>query len=262
MNGPRFVGAALMGLTLGSAWWLTTTDRLDLAADQPRISGIHFSDPAQVRAALGPAGAGHPNVFTVDTGAIRSALLELPSVADAQVVASLPDELSVVVIERQPVLAVATVNDTYLLDESGVVLQELGAGEALPGPLPLVHDMRSQWAPTMAVGARLDDVDLTALLELAALTPAEVGSAAPALEVSADDSDGYVVSPVNGGWRAIFGHYAPTIRPPDMIAKQVQCLRSMLAADESRIATIYLSPLEDRCGTFVPRATATPAPPA
>ena len=30
------------------------------------------------------------------------------------------------------------------------------------------------------------------------------------------------------GWRAIFGSYTPTLRPPDMIARQVQCLRSLL----------------------------------
>jgi hypothetical protein len=262
MNWPRFAGAALMGLTLGSGWWLVTTDRLDLAADQPQVSGVHFTDPALVRAALGAAADQHPNIFRVDTAAIRHALLDLPSIAQAQVDTALPDRLTVSVTERVPVFAIAAVDGTYLLDETGVVLQRLDVGAAVPGGLPVVHDDRHVWAPELSVGGRIDDVDLAAVLQLGALTPAELGSHATALVVSADDNDGYVVSPIDGGWRAIFGQYTASLRPPDMIAGQVQCLRSLLATGENAVKTIYLSPLEDRCGTFVPRTTATPAPSA
>lgn len=262
MSWPRFAGAALMGLTLGSTWWLVTTDRLELAADQPQVAGVHFTDPALVAATIGIVPGEHPNVFRVATQSIARALREVPSIAGAQVVAELPNQLIITVTERQPVMAIAAVGGTYLVDETGVVLQKLGDGEAMPAGLPVVHDDRQTWAPGLAVGTRLNDVDLAAVLQLAALTPAAVGSRAPGLTVSADDNDGYVVSPTNGGWRAIFGHYTPTLRPPDLIASQVQCLRSLLAADEGSVKTVYLSPLEDRCGTFVPRATATPAPPA
>ena len=260
MSLPRFAGAALMGLSLGSAWWLVNTDRLDLAADQPHISGMHFTDPALVAAALGNA-AQHPNVFHVDTGAITTALRDLPSVQDAHVEATLPGQLTVTISERTPILAIATSAGTYLLDRDGVVLQRLD-GQAPPAGLPLFTDDRQQFAPGLAVGERLDDVDLAALLQLDALTPAAVGSDATGLSVSADDADGYVVSPTDGSWRAIFGHYTANQRPPNMIAEQVQCLRSLLAADEHSVRTIYLAPLEDRCGTFVPRTTAAPAPPA
>ncbi len=265
MNWPRFWGAALMGLTLGSGWWLVTSDRFDLAAGQPQISGVHYTDPALVATALGSAAEGQPNVFRVDTSAIAQALSDLPSVADENVAAALPGRLTVTITERVPVLAIATPGGTYLLDVTGVVLQRLdGYGEsgAVPRGLPTVHDDRYTWAPELAVGSRLDDVDLAALLQLAALTPAALGSHASALAVSADDADGYVISPTDGGWRAIFGQYTPNLRPPDMIAGQVQCLRSLLAAGERAVQTIYLSPLEDRCGTFVPRTTAAPTPPA
>jgi POTRA domain, FtsQ-type len=262
MNWPRFVGAALMGLTLGSGWWLVTTDRLDVPADQAQVSGAHFTDPTLLGAALGKAADGHTNIFQVNTASIRRALLDLPSVAHAQVVAALPNEMTVTVTERVPAFALAATDGTFLIDETGVVLQRLGVGEPVPGGLPVIHDDRQTWAPTLAVGGNLDDVDLAALLQLGALTPTEIGSHAASLIVSADDSDGYVVSPTDGGWQAIFGHYTPNLRPPDMIAGQVQCLRSLLAQGEADVKTIYLSPLEDRCGTFVPRASATPAPPA
>jgi len=262
MNWPRFVGAALMGLTLGSGWWLVTTDRLDVPAHEAQVSGGHFTDPTLLGAALGSAADGHTNIFQVHTAGIRRALLDLPSVAQAQVMVALPNEMTVTVTERVPVFAIAATDGTYLIDETGVVLQRLGVGEPLPGGLPVIHDDRQTWAPSLVVGSRLDGVDLAALLQLGALTPTEIGSHAAGLTISADDDNGYVVSPTGGGWRAIFGHYTPNLRPPDMIAGQVQCLRSLLAQGEATIKTIYLSPLEDRCGTFVPRASATPAPPA
>jgi len=49
-----------------------------------------------------------------------------------------------------------------------------------------------------------------------------------------------------------------------MIPRQVQCLRSLLGAGEAEVTTIYLAPLDERCGTYVPvatpRETPTPAP--
>ena len=91
------------------------------------------------------------------------------------------------------------------------------------------------------------------MLQIAALTPALVGSAALTLAFSVDDSRGFVVSAAPGGWRAVFGIYTPTLRPPSEIAQQVQCLRSLLATGESAIDTIYLAPQDDRCGTYLPR---------
>ena len=53
------------------------------------------------------------------------------------------------------------------------------------------------------------------------------------------------------------------LRPIDIVDRQVECLRARVALDETEIAVIYLAPLEDRCGTFLPRATprASAAPP-
>ncbi len=262
INWARFWGAALMGATLGAGLWLLTSDRFDLGPDQPSVSGVHYTNAAAVNAAIGIGNGSHTSVFIVDTQSIERALLALPSVASADVEVGLPAQLTISIRERAPVMVIDRPDGAYLLDETGVVLQRLVAGQAPPTELPAVDDERQAWAPELTVGQRIDDVDLSAMLQLAALGPAEVGSSAAALTVSADDTDGYVVRPVSGDWRAVFGEYTANLRPPGVIALQVQCLRSLLAADELEVATIYLSPLDDRCGTFVPRATPSPVPSA
>ena len=54
-------------------------------------------------------------------------------------------------------------------------------------------------------------------------------------------------------WRAIFGIYTPTLRGPDLVETQAQCLSSVLAGQEADISVVYLFPDGGRCGTFLPR---------
>jgi hypothetical protein len=98
----------------------------------------------------------------------------------------------------------------------------------------------------------MNEIDLGAILRLAALSPDLLGSAAERLELSIEPEDGFVVHAVPAGWRAVFGHYTPTLRTTDLIDGQVQCLRSILADGEAGLETVYLSLGDDRCGTFVP----------
>ena len=72
--------------------------------------------------------------------------------------------------------------------------------------------------------------------------------------VSADDTDGYVVSTQPASWTAVFGFYTPTMRKADLIPGQVRLLGSLLAkAGESKVARVILA--TDRDGTYEPRAT-------
>jgi hypothetical protein len=99
----------------------------------------------------------------------------------------------------------------------------------------------------------VDPTETAAMLQIGALTPTMVGSNASSLTFGATDADGFVVTAEPYGWRAVFGFYTPTLRPPSQIAQQVQCLRSLLATGEAAIDTIYLAPSDDRCGTYLPR---------
>ncbi len=243
-------------LTLGSVAaiaWLVTSHQFTLAADGVQISGVHYTDIAAVTDALDLPPSGAPNVFGLHTEPMRRALLALPAVAAADVHVALPDHLVVAITERTAVLQVVRAGVTYLLDADGVVLEERAADAQPIASLPLIDDQRVDLGIPLEVGQQIDPTESAAMLQIGALTPALVGSAAQELVFSANDADGFVVSAVPGGWRAVFGFYTPTLRPPTQIAQQVQCLRSLLATGEAQIQMIYLAPADDRCGTYLPR---------
>jgi hypothetical protein len=193
---------------------------------------------------------------------MRERLLALPSVADADVRVVLPNRVVVTVRERVPVFAMRRSDTNLLVDERGTVVASVEDDEAGVLGIPVVHDERLQWAIDTDVGGTVDPIDLAAILQLAALEPAAVGSSAPNLVLAITDDDGYVLTAEPDGWRAIFGHYTPTLRPVDLVPRQVQCLRSLLATGETDIETIYLAPVDERCGTYLPRRTPTPQPSA
>jgi hypothetical protein len=252
------VPARLAGfvLILGSAaalGWLVTSHQFALAADRVEISGVHYTDITAVTDALDLPATGAPNVFTLRTDPMRRALLALPAVAAVDVHVALPDRLIVAITERTAVLQVAHAGVTYLLDSDGIVLEGRAANASPITDLPLFDDQRVNLGIPLDVGLQIDRSESAAMLEIGALTPALVGSDAASLQFSANDTDGFVVRAAPQGWRAVFGFYTPTLRPPTEIAQQVQCLRSLLATGEAQIQTIYLAPSDDRCGTYLPR---------
>lgn len=252
LSGARVAGLVLVLATAGGIGWLITDDRFGLDADAVTISGLQYTDATAAHDALAiPAGA--PNVFLLKTDAMRRTLLRLPSVAAADVRIVLPDQLLVSVTEHAAVLQVVHDGVTYLLDADGVVLEGRPANAPVIAELPLVDDHRIQLGIPLEVGQSIDQTEAGAMLRIAALTPSLVGSTATALAFSANDADGFVVTAAPDGWRAVFGFYTPTLRPPTLIAQQVQCLRSLLENGEGQIATIYLAPQGDRCGTYLPR---------
>jgi hypothetical protein len=248
----------LIGCAAGIGWLLMSDD-FDLEPSSLELSGIRYTDPAAVAAILAPAVSGGRNVFLVDTGSINAELLGLPTVATAEVRAVLPQRLIVAITERMPVLAVRHRGTVYLVDGDGIVLDDRPADAPGLEELALIDDQRSTSAIAYATGGAINTVDARAMLTLAALTPTLLGSSATTLTVSIDDADGYVVSATPYGWRAVFGHYTPTLRPPAMIDRQVQCLETIVADGEALLDTAYLSPQGDRCGTYLPLPTVAPS---
>jgi hypothetical protein len=264
LNRWRFLGAALAVASAAALGWLVGSHDFNLRPDRVEITGLRYTSAEDVRAVIGlPIGA-TPNVFRVQTGSMQRALEALPAVARAQVEAILPDRLLVTVTERTPAFVLRTATAAFLIDEGGVALYEPPAEDAAKLGLPVVDDSRALLATDFDVGGRLDEISLAADLRLAALTPANIGSSYATLALTVDDEEGYVLTAEPGGWRAIFGHYTPTLRPIDIIDRQVECLRARVDAGETEIAVIYLAPLEERCGTYMPRqtprASASPSP--
>ena len=96
--------------------------------------------------------------------------------------------------------------------------------------LPTVQDTRN-WSESPTVGTYLRSADLAVMRLLLALTPELLGIKPQQLTLEVDTDAGYVLKS-DRGWRALFGHYNPTVQPPDIIPAQVQCLQWLLASQE------------------------------
>jgi hypothetical protein len=258
---------ALMLSAAGAAYWLLTSEQFEL--DQVEVSAdVRYADVDGMLATLGVAVGMHPNVFEVRAESMRRTLLDQPGIAEAEVRAVLPNRVIVSLVERDPVVIVRRPDAIYAVDAAGVVLAAIEEDDATALGLPTVDDRRREWATEVAVGTPLDPTDRVAMLQLAALSAADIGSSETTLSLSIDDDSGFMMTADPPGWRAIFGHYTPTLRPPEMVPRQVQCLRSLLGQGETRLNTVYLAPEDERCGTFLPspgpapRESASPDPPA
>ncbi len=239
-------GFALTFVTGPSAFGLTRTD----------LPALTWTEEQLVRDTLAlPASA---NVFRLDTAPLAAGLRALPAVAAADVRVSLPDAAVVVTIEeRRPVLAWEVGNTRFIADGTGVIFAAVSATGPLPAGVALVDDRRGATAPALAIGGRLDAVDLDVATRLGSITPADIGSNADRLRVIVTEADGFVVN-VQGGWTAVFGFYSPATRPTDMIPGQVQLLRSLLAGREATVARIVLA--SETGGTYIPKPTPKATP--
>ena len=245
---------------------LTTSGAFSLAPDGLQLSGARFTSAAAVRHALGLDGTAPVNLITLQTGPLEAALRQLPAVdpvrADAaSVTVALPDRLLVSIQERQPIVVWQVDGQRFLVDITGTLFAALAPDQADPG-LPIVLDSRAGSA-TFAIGATVDPSDLAAVRQLAAVTPAFLGSSATSLALAVSDDEGFTLDAQPGLWHAIFGVYTVTVRPPTIVPQQVQCLSSLLAGREATLAVIRLAPTTARCGTFTTRSahpTASPTP--
>ena len=121
----------------------------------------------------------------------------------------------------------------------------LAAREALPR----IEDAR-QLSEEPTVGTYLPRSDLVVMRLLLAVTPELLGSRARDLRLRVDLADGYVLESADAGWRAYFGYYTPSVQPPEVIDRQVQCLQWLLASEERKLETVRLALSDDACGTF------------
>lgn len=248
--------AGLLGLLAAGFLFTLATGPTAFGVSRTEIPALAWTTEAAVRGALGEVEG--QNAFRLDTEPLEAALRALPGVAAAEVSVGLPDAAVVVSItERRPVLAWQVRDRRFIADAQGVIFAEVDASTSLPEGVAVVDDRRQGALRLLAVGGRLDPVDLDVATRLGSLVPGDVGSTAPALQVTVTDAAGFTVSTPRG-WTAVFGFYSPATRPAEMIPGQVRLLRSLLAGREAEVLRIILASETD--GTYVPRATPRPTP--
>jgi hypothetical protein len=247
--------AGLLGMVASGFLFTFVTGPTAFALSRTMLPSLTWTDPDAVSVTLAlPAGV---NVIQLDTTPLEAALRTLPGVADADVSVGLPDAAVVVRIdERQPVLAWQAGSRRFIADGTGTIFAIIDAGAALPAGVAVVDDRRNGAGVGLAIGGRLDAVDLDVATRLGSLTPTEIGSTSASLRVIVTNEDGFVVA-VSGGWQAVFGFYSPATRSTDMIPEQVRLLRSLLDGREATVRRIVLASGTD--GTYVPRSTPKPS---
>lgn len=182
-HGPaiaKALGATVLSAALGwggwQGWgWATTTDQLSLR--KIRVVGNARVTDAQVTR-LGGLVLGS-NLIAMDVGGVERALSSHPWVKSVSARRTLPDQLTVELMEHEPVALIA-LGDLYLVNADGQPFKRAQAGEGVDLPL-------------------LTGVEREALLSRADETRATIRRALSALDAYARStaSKGFGVSEVN-----------------------------------------------------------------
>ena len=280
----RVVGAMGMITLTALLFWLLTDDAFRVTEADVTFSGLRHADEAEVRSYLADLDRA-PNVFRVRASDIVSELSGLIEVDAAAATVTLPASVSVELDEREPVFVWSDGEESWLVDDAGMLFAPaddltamsdtqaegpapaeaeadspatapategpatVDVGRAARAALPMVRDAR-QPDPRPTVGSTLAAIDMAVMRQLLTLTPELLGSRSEDLRLSVDNVDGYVLESRDLGWDALFGHYTPTLQPPDKVPLQVQCLRSLLAREETVLERAWLAVGERTCGTY------------
>jgi hypothetical protein len=221
--------AAVVGglVTLVNGPWLRVTA---VAHD-----GGRYTPAGQLDEIL--AGYGGAALLTVDSGAMRQRLVQLPAVADATVEMRLPGELRVSITEKAPAFIWRTAAVQLVGAADGSIIAELPL-DAEPGSelerLPAVEDDRLA-SRGLTIGDRVPAAELRVALRLVGLDPGLVGSQARHLSVSIDTEYGFQIASPHPAWRAAMGFYELDPRE-DQAAAEAR-LEQQLAAIRTLFAT-------------------------
>ncbi|MBC7290132.1 MAG: FtsQ-type POTRA domain-containing protein [Actinotalea sp.] len=197
------------------AWVLLVSPALALDLDRLRVEGEGtVVEPAAVEAVVEPYG-GVP-LPRLDTVGLRRQILEVPGVRAAEVTRQWPHGLRVVLVSREPVVAVPDTEAGYaLLDAEGVRVGR--AAEPAPG-LPVVQ-------------VPLDDPEaraLTAVLAVLEGLPEEL--AAEVAQISAQTRDTVELELVDG----VVVEWGSADRTA-LKARVLQTLREAEASSDARV---------------------------
>ncbi|HEY3956955.1 MAG TPA: FtsQ-type POTRA domain-containing protein [Streptosporangiaceae bacterium] len=116
-----FFGLAAAGL-IGVLAWVLLGSRL-LVVRSVGVTGTHLVPAAQVLAAA-DVPTGEP-LMRVSTGGVASRVERIPQVQSATVSRAWPDRLVITVVERKPALAIPAGSGYDLVDQTGVILQNV-----------------------------------------------------------------------------------------------------------------------------------------
>lgn len=181
------------------------------------------------------------NIFLLDMGAMITRIEAIPVVAWASLIRQLPDQITVNVVERTPVLLWQTQQGIFSIDSHGVVI---GAASGFTGTnsLMTVIDERDGAAQQVQPGALLNEADIAFAREVFARLPQVSGVPSFTLRydnVPKQGRHGSFIVVSSDGWLAYLGS-ADDTNPLDTRLVELQQILSLAQQEQLKLATIDL----------------------
>jgi hypothetical protein len=130
--------AGLTGLVAAGFWTAAAAGRSqELTVSRIRVEGNERLSEGEILEALGLDS--ESNILNLDLDSLKQQLLRSPWIKDVQLTRVLPATLTLRVVERTPV-GIAVLDELYLMDEQGHLLDEAGPRYADLAP-PLVRGL-------------------------------------------------------------------------------------------------------------------------
>lgn len=230
---------------LGSSFALTGTA---FRIEQVNVTGTHNSALVETIQNMGMQGQ---DIFLVDVASLTARVEALPTVSGASVTRQWPNQLSVAVSERMPVLLWQTKYGTYSVDAQGVVI---ALASETPGAnqLMAVVDTRKDIATgkangriqRMQPGSHLNAADVRFAQQVFSRLPQVTGLSAFTLDytdtiavVPGEAGSFVIVSPA--GWRAYLGGTGDS-NPLDNRLLELQQILVLAQQQQLHLATVDL----------------------
>ena len=184
------------------------------------------------------------NIFLMDVGAMTARIEALPVVASANLVRQLPDQVTVNVVERTPVLLWQTQQGIFSIDSHGVVIATANGFTGTDGLMTVVDERggANGAAQQIQPGALLNEADIAFAREVFARLPQLSGVPSFTLRYDTIPKQGrhgsfIVVS--SDGWLAYLGS-ADDTNPLDNRLFELQQILSLAQQEQLKLATIDL----------------------
>lgn len=182
---------ALLASVVVVGWLIYQSPLLQVRAVS--VSGAEIVDPAILAEVSGLKGQ---NIISVDTATAKGRLLSLSSIRDVSISRRWPGRMSIRVEERRPWGYWQVKEQPYVIDEEGVVLDDVRPDEGAPTIFELDSERR------LIAGDRVDADALTLSRQLVDSAPRALKRNVVGLEYS--EHSGLTVE-FDGGLRATFG---------------------------------------------------------
>jgi POTRA domain, FtsQ-type len=232
----------LLGLTvvgvLGVSFALTSPT---FRVQQVGVAGTQNSMLVQ---SIQHMGVQNQNIFLLDTQTLTARIDTLPTVASVDVAKQLPNQLTVTVMERVPVLLWQTKQGTYSVDKSGVVIAPASETAGATQLLTVVDTRTGTAVQQVHPGIRLNTADIAFAMQVLAQLPHTIGSSSFTLRYNGVGSagqgeNGSFVIASSTGWLAYLGG-ADDNNPLGNRLIELQQILNLAQQQQLRLATVDL----------------------